>query len=84
MMGAHEIVISKFLHIKFLFSITGEIKVSRTNSLSKAKVRWEVFNSLEELEATSGTVSFEAGETTTTLRLELKQDNVGPIHICFS
>jgi hypothetical protein len=50
--------------------------VTRTNSLGIAKVRWEAFNSLENLEETSGTITFVADETTTILRVTLKQDNV--------
>ena len=50
--------------------------MKRTNSLGVAKVKWEVLNSVENLEETSGTITFPAGETTAILRLKLEPDNV--------
>ncbi len=50
--------------------------MTRTNSLGTAKIRWEAFNSMGNLEETSGTITFVAKEKTMVLRLKLKQDNV--------
>ena len=54
----------------------GEIKVMRTHSLGTANVLWQTFNTKENLEETSGKITFAPGETTSLLRLKLKQDNV--------
>ena len=60
----------------FPFCILGEIRVTRTNSLGIANVRWEAFNSMENLEETSGIIMFPANEDSATLRLRLKHDDV--------
>lgn len=60
----------------FPFCILGEIRVTRTNSLGIANVRWGAFNFMENLEETSGIITFPANEDSTMLRLRLKQDDV--------